>query len=77
MHFPTNQEDLKQARRRFVYEEFLLFQLKMQALKENLKGKIQEGFRQNYDNEKVKNLSLTLPFPLTNAQKRVVDEILN
>ena len=35
LHFPTNQEELKQARRRYVYEEFLLFQLKMQTLTEN------------------------------------------
>ena len=42
MHYPMNQEELKQARRRLVYEEFLLFQLKMQMLRkierENSKG---------------------------------------
>ncbi len=33
IHMPLSHEQLKQARRRLVYEEFLLFQLKMQALK--------------------------------------------
>ncbi|RCK10920.1 hypothetical protein DT075_24735 [Bacillus licheniformis] len=33
MHKPESREALKHARRRFVYEEFLLFQLKMQALR--------------------------------------------
>ncbi len=31
LHFPPNPESMKHARRRMVYEEFLLFQLKMQA----------------------------------------------
>ena len=33
MHQPETRESLQQARRRFVYEEFLLFQLKMQAFR--------------------------------------------
>lgn len=75
MHFPNNPEDVKQARRRLVYEEFLLFQLKMQALRkferEHSPGKIQ-----NYHLSKVKEFIDFLPFPLTNAQKRVVNEVL-
>ena len=41
LHFPVGQEDLKQARRRFVYEEFFLFQLKMQTLRK-MERKIQK-----------------------------------
>src|SRR5699024_11311440 len=33
MHFPASELHLKQARRRFVYEELLLFQIKMQLLR--------------------------------------------
>src|SRR5690554_7377318 len=32
MHFPKSKIELKHARRRFIYEELLLFQLKMQLL---------------------------------------------
>jgi len=75
IHFPPNREELKLARRRFVYEEFLLFQLKMQALRkherENSKGMVQ-----GYHLEKLMDFINGLPFPLTNAQKRVVNEIL-
>lgn len=75
MHFPQSQDELKQARRRFVYEEFLLFQLKMQALRK-FERENSGGMKQAYDLTKLKNFISSLPFPLTNAQKRVVNEIL-
>lgn len=75
MHFPADQEEVKQARRRFVYEEFLLFQLKMQALRK-FEREHSPGIIQNYDINKVKEFIKSLPFPLTNAQKRVVNDIL-
>ncbi|ETI66922.1 ATP-dependent DNA helicase RecG [Neobacillus vireti] len=75
MHFPDTPEDVKQARRRFVYEEFLLFQLKMQALRK-FEREHSPGITQNYDLTKVKEFINSLPFPLTNAQKRVVNEVL-
>ncbi|WP_284037541.1 ATP-dependent DNA helicase RecG [Neobacillus sp. 114] len=76
MHFPGGGEDLKQARRRFVYEEFLIFQLKMQALRK-FEREHSPGISQNYDLGKLKEFIVRLPFPLTNAQKRVVNEILS
>ncbi|MDQ0972730.1 ATP-dependent DNA helicase RecG [Neobacillus niacini] len=76
MHFPVNQEDVKQARRRLVYEEFLLFQLKMQALRK-FEREHSPGIEQNYLETKVEKFIQSLPFPLTNAQSRVVSEILN
>ncbi len=67
---------MKHARRRMVYEEFLLFQLKMQAFK-----------KANRENTSGRSLSISeedmtlfirqLPFPLTGAQKRVVREIID
>ena len=75
LHFPTNQEELKQARRRFVYEEFLLFQLKMQTLRK-IERENSKAFHKILSKEKVDDFILNLPFPLTNAQKRVVQEIL-
>lgn len=75
-HFPQSQEDIKQARRRIVYEEFLLFQLKMQALRK-VEREHSKGISHQYDEEKLTNYIASLPFPLTNAQKRVVKEILS
>ncbi|WP_042456289.1 ATP-dependent DNA helicase RecG [Neobacillus dielmonensis] len=75
MHFPASQEDVKQARRRFVYEEFLTFQLKMQGLRK-FEREHSPGVSQNYDLKKLKEFLSQLPFPLTNAQKRVVNEIV-
>ncbi|PFP30750.1 ATP-dependent DNA helicase RecG [Bacillus sp. AFS073361] len=75
MHFPDSQEEVKQARRRIVYEEFLFFQLKMQALRK-FEREHSPGVCQNYDVTKVKEFINSLPFPLTNAQARVVNEVL-
>ncbi|MFD6440182.1 ATP-dependent DNA helicase RecG [Peribacillus sp. NPDC060186] len=76
MHFPISANDVKQARRRFVYEEFLFFQLKMQALRK-IQREQSKGTGQDIDGEQVNTFIKTLPFPLTNAQNRVVEEILN
>ena len=74
VHFPPDGEALKKARRRFVYEELLVFQLKMQALRK--KNREEEGGSQiDYDLHKLKQFISALPFDLTDAQKRVVNEI--
>ncbi|MBE1553500.1 ATP-dependent DNA helicase RecG [Sporosarcina limicola] len=74
VHFPTSPQDVKQARRRFVYEELLLFQLKMLAMKKARK-EVEKGTAIDYDLVRVKNFIASLPFELTNAQKRVVNEL--
>ncbi|MGM0844561.1 MAG: ATP-dependent DNA helicase RecG [Bacillota bacterium] len=74
LHFPVDPNSLKHARRRMVYEEFLLFQLKMQALRK-FEREHSKGISQNYDLQSIKEFINGLPFPLTDAQKRVVNEI--
>jgi ATP-dependent DNA helicase RecG len=74
VHFPTDVEHVKQARRRFVYEELLLFQLKMQAMKKVRKEQ-NIGISIPYNIHKIKEMIATLPYELTGAQKRVVNEI--
>lgn len=74
MHFPVSQNDVKRARRRFVYEEFLFFQLKMQALRK-FEREHSNGITQHYDLKKLRDFIDSLPFPLTDAQKRVINEI--
>ncbi|MEK4522629.1 ATP-dependent DNA helicase RecG [Psychrobacillus sp. FSL W7-1493] len=74
IHFPQDVEHSKNARRRFVYEELLNFQLKMQAIKKVRKEQ-NVGNGVSFDNERVKKLIESLPYELTDAQKRVVNEI--
>ncbi|OZI11597.1 ATP-dependent DNA helicase RecG [Bacillaceae bacterium SAS-127] len=74
LHFPANGEEMKQARRRFVYEEFLAFQLKMQTLRK-FEREHSNGMKQNYDVHQLKQFIDSLPFTMTNAQKRVINDI--
>ncbi|WP_100330876.1 ATP-dependent DNA helicase RecG [Bacillus xiapuensis] len=74
LHFPASQEDIKQARRRFVYEEFLYFQLKMQALRK-FEREHSKGTAQHYDLSKLKQFIQSLPFTMTKAQQRVINDI--
>lgn len=74
IHFPQNLAHSKNARRRFVYEELLIFQLKMQAIKKVRKEQ-NGGNSITFNNDLVKKLIESLPYELTQAQKRVVNEI--
>ncbi|WP_017727269.1 ATP-dependent DNA helicase RecG [Halalkalibacterium ligniniphilum] len=76
LHYPTDRLAAKHARRRIVYEEFLYFQLKMQAFRK-LSREQSTGRTIPFDKEEIAQFIKKLPFPLTNAQQRVVNEILN
>lgn len=75
IHFPVKHGEIKQARRRIVYEEFLFFQLKMQALRK-FEREHSKGVTLKYHLPELKEFINSLPFSLTDAQKRVVNEIL-
>lgn len=74
MHFPNNIEENRLAKRRLAFEEFFLFQLQMIQLKDQETSK-EQGNAILYDVDKLKIFIKTLPFELTKAQKRVVNEI--
>ncbi|MBP2097356.1 ATP-dependent DNA helicase RecG [Enterococcus rivorum] len=74
MHFPTTPEESHQAKRRVVFEEFLLFQLKIQGLKKQEKAE-KNGLAIYYDVDRLKEFTQSLPFELTKAQKKVTNEI--
>ncbi|MFS0688135.1 ATP-dependent DNA helicase RecG [Sporosarcina sp. 179-K 8C2 HS] len=74
VHFPKSPNDVKQARRRFVYEELLKFQLKMIGMKK-IRKEMEKGIPIHYDLERLKEFIDSLPFELTNAQKKVVNEL--
>lgn len=74
MHFPASEEQKKQARREVVFEEFLLYQMRMQIVRKKQKA-MGKGNILNYNVNDLRNFIETLPFELTTAQKRVVNEI--
>ena len=74
MHFPTSEEQTKQARREVVFEEFFVFQMKMQVLRKQEKA-VGKGTALTYNVADLRRFIASLPFELTNAQKRVVNEI--
>ncbi|PRS66066.1 ATP-dependent DNA helicase RecG [Bacillus pumilus] len=76
IHLPETRDSLKQARRRFVYEEFLIFQLKMQAIRKREREKT-SGIQHPFSKDAVFEFVHSLPFPLTKAQSRVLDEIMS
>jgi len=76
LHHPIDGNSLKQARRTYVYEEFFLFQLKMQALRKVQRNHSQ-GIAKKISHRQVNKLISSLPFPLTGAQNRVINEIFD
>lgn len=75
IHHPEETESGTQARYTIVYEEFFLFQLKLQAFRAVTKKRA-DGIAQCIDIERVRAFVKSLPFKLTNSQKLVVAEIL-
>ena len=75
MHFPKDLEEYKQALRRVKFEELLFFQLQLQVLKEENRS-VGQGIVLDWDVKKLKALQASLPFSLTEAQERSLNEIL-
>lgn len=75
LHFPKNREEGKQARRRMVYEELFLYELRLLWHRKQ-KKLAEQGTVHRFEREKVETFIDHLPFPLTSAQRRVVEEIL-
>ncbi|WP_436631587.1 ATP-dependent DNA helicase RecG [Latilactobacillus sakei] len=74
MHFPESYPEAKQARRTAIFHEFFLYQLQLQAIKQADRH-VENGLALPYQNAALKEFIKTLPFDLTDAQKRVVNEI--
>ena len=75
IHHPKNMEAVKQSLRHLKYEEFLKFQITMQALKVQEK-EVVHGHEKRFDNEEVMDLQKTLAFSLTEDQIKTIEEIL-
>lgn len=74
IHFPSNEEELKFARKRLVYDEFFFFLLAVRHLKEKRQN-VQSPFHMEKQDE-CRKLLVDLPYRLTNAQLRTLEEVL-
>lgn len=73
IHFPKNRENMILARKRLVFDEFLIFLLSVRQMKETVKNeKNLFGIKPVSETEA---LIQNLPYSLTNAQKKVWQEI--
>lgn len=76
MHFPESQEFLDEARRRLVFEELFIVQLRL-AYMRRLNRKTTDG--NSFEIQKdglVSKFVESLPFELTNGQKQAYEEII-
>ncbi|WP_273376711.1 ATP-dependent DNA helicase RecG [Schleiferilactobacillus perolens] len=74
MHFPKNGEEARLARRSAAFRELFLFECRMQSLRRD-NNQVDAGLALDYDLTAMREFIKTLPFELTSAQKRVVNEL--
>lgn len=73
IHFPKNHEDLSEAKKRLAFNEILLLQLALYKIKGNDVNLDSVEFEKRP--VEMDSYIQSLPFTLTNAQKKVVNEI--
>ncbi len=74
IHFPKSDEDVLSAKHRLAYNEIFLLCLKAQIVKEKLKKR--QAQKIIFQKEKTKEFVDSLPFKLSDAQKKSAWEIL-
>ena len=72
IHFPKDFGVINRVRNRIIFEELFMLQLALMTIKNNSLGVKKENIYTNLEYEQFTEL---LPFSLTNAQTRVVEEI--
>ena len=76
MHFPKDLAEYKQALRRVKFEELFYFQMQLQVLKHETKD-ISQGLAIPWQEKMLAQKKAALPFSLTEAQERSLEEILS
>ena len=72
LHIPKSFEDFENARQRFAFEELLVLQMGIRLMGDERKNYRATPIK---DVKCIQNFANSLPFQLTNAQKRVINEI--
>lgn len=75
IHFPASNQDLHKARERLVWEEILFLQLAVARLRNRVQR--QDSPLLHGSRELIRRFLAALPFELTGAQKRVIQEIFH
>jgi len=75
VHYPEDHASAEQARRRFIFEELFMFQLKMALLRSNI-VRVKKQHSYGLANQLIQKYIAGLSFALTIAQSRVVGEIM-
>ncbi len=74
IHFPKNEKDIDEARRRLAFNELFLIQLQSQLLRREAINRVSTPVK--FFEAETKNFVDSLPFKLTNAQRKAAWEIL-
>ena len=76
LHFPKNAEEFDKARKMFAFHELFDYQLKLQL--QNINSRVEDNrYAISISNQDIKEFKESLPFSLTSAQNRVIDEIVD
>ncbi|MBT9283482.1 MAG: ATP-dependent DNA helicase RecG [Hydrogenibacillus schlegelii] len=75
VHLPASPDDVARGKRRLIYEELFLFQLKL-ALLRGLRRRRATGVAKPVDEGRLRRAIEALPFRLTGAQARALREIV-
>ena len=74
IHFPKKQDDINKAKKRLAFNELFLIQLRSQSIKHELKSAL--AVKLKFKEKEIKNFVASLPFQLTDSQKKSAWEIL-
>ena len=75
LHFPTSHSEIEEARYRMKFEELFFFELMLATRQRNRKSS-GRGIKMNVKSPRARGLIDKLPYHLTSAQKRVINEIM-
>lgn len=73
VHFPVKKEDVIEAKKRLIFDEFFIFLAAMQMIKEKT-GIIPNQYP-IYETKEVRDFLTNLPYELTKAQKKALEEM--
>ncbi|MGO4936590.1 ATP-dependent DNA helicase RecG [Fundicoccus sp. Sow4_H7] len=73
LHFPKNEEERNQAKRKIIFQEFFYFQWRLQNARRLTQSN--QGQEMHYDVDELKKWIQLLPYELTDAQKQGVNDI--
>ncbi len=77
IHFPKDMETLERARNSLIFEEFFIIQLKLALARQKTETQLSAYPLSIKSDGLVMTFIKSLPFELTKAQKRAINEILN